>query len=321
MKDFVLKTLAITLFVGCTSNNGGSSGTGGPNAPSGSCANLVTAYCNKISECSPTAINDEFGDLATCVSRTGLSCAGFDQLPGTSWTPAKIDACTAVIATSTCQTLVDGITGDACQTGPGTLPNGSPCGDSSQCAGGRCNKVTTSDGGFTESSFCGTCETKPPSTCGDAGACVSPQRCYYDSTGRNSSCVTPAAESAACGSSIPCASGLTCKNSVCVKRGGKDAACQSSSDCDSTLGLSCIASTCQTPAHVGPGETCGSPSPRCSPGASCIYSYSLDGGSSSVCMTRAADNAPCNDSKGPQCTSPARCLNGVCTLPDYSQCK
>jgi hypothetical protein len=305
-----------------TACNGSNSGNGGTAAVSGACGNLISAYCNKINDCSPSTITDEFGDLATCVSRTSLSCAGFDQLPGTSWTSDKIEGCTAVISTSSCQDLSAGISSDACKSGPGSLPNGSACGDNAQCAGGRCNKNTASDGGFsTQTSFCGKCETTTPSTCGDAGACVSPQRCSYDSVARASRCVTPVGEGAACDTGIPCNTGLTCKNAVCVKRMGKDAPCETSSDCDSTLGLSCIEKTCQPPTHVGPGQACASPSPRCSAGSDCIYSFSSDGGSTSVCVTRAADNAACDESKGPRCTSPARCLNGVCTLPDYAQCK
>src|SRR5262249_3813505 len=153
--------------------------------------------------------------------------------------------------------------------------------------------------------------------CGDAGPCASPQRCAYQASTGNV-CVTPAAEGSPCAVN-QCQSGLTCTQGICRKRGGANAPCQSSSDCDSTLGLTCIGMTCQPVAHAGPGQACSSPSPRCTAGSDCIYTSASDGGSSSVCVAKAADNAACDDTKGPRCWSPARCRNGVCTVPDYSQ--
>jgi hypothetical protein len=309
---------ALGLAVACTSS--GNSGNGP--AASGAWGNLVTAYCNKFFECSPEATTQEFADVATCISRTSLSVNRFDQLPGTSWTTSKIEGCAAVISSSSCQSISEGISSDACKSEPGTLANGTPCGDDSQCAGGNCNTSTSSDGGVvSQSTFCGKCETRTPSTCGDAGACTSTEQCSYDTVSRSSRCVTPAPEGSACSDGMPCVSGLTCSNSICSKRVGKGAPCTNGSDCDSSLGLSCIDMTCQLPAHVGPGEACDYPSPRCSTGSECVYMGLVDGGSSSVCVTRAADNALCDESKGPRCTSPARCLSGVCTVPDYAQCK
>lgn len=305
---------AAGLGLACASSS--SNGSGG----SAACGNLVSAYCNKFNECSPDEITGEFGDVSGCVSRTSLSCAGFDQLPGTSWTPEKIQGCTAVINASTCQDLTQGITSDACKTGPGSLANGSPCGDSAQCAGGSCNKSPSSDAGASAPNvFCGVCATAAP-PCRDAGTCSGTQRCVYDSTS-GYSCVTLAAEGAACAAGMPCASGLTCKSNVCAKRGGKDSPCQTSSDCDSSLGLYCIGATCQKPTLVGAGQACPYPGSRCSAGLDCISSYSADGGSTSACVAHAEDKAPCDDGKGPRCLSPARCLNGVCTVPDYAQCE
>jgi len=307
--------------LGLACSNSGNAGNGAAVTASGACADVFSAYCNKINQCSPSTVTQEFGDVATCINRSSQGCSRL-QLPGSSWTSDKLEACSVAVSLSSCDGLSLAIEGDACKTAPGMLANGSPCADSSQCSGGSCDTSTQiTDAGFSStSSVCGKCSTRPPSTCGDAGACTSPQRCQYDSASGTSSCVTPAPEGAACGTMVPCVSTTTCKNSICVKRAGSGAPCASSSDCDSSMGLTCIAMTCQIPSLVGPGQTCNYPSPRCTPGSDCISTFA-DGGTTSVCVAKAPDNGACDDIKGPRCTSPARCLSGVCTVPDYSQCK
>jgi len=310
----VLGGLVIDVACGSSSNGGG--GGGG----SGACADLVTAVCGKYNECSPTLIKTLYGDVATCVSRLNLSCASFDQWPGTSWTAEKMEACAQTISGAGCENgLLGAFATDACQTTPGSLPNGSPCGDSSQCAGGRCDKSTPSDGGFSTQNTCGVCETGTNLSCGDAGACTSPDECRWDSL-NGYTCVTPVPEGASCSNSTPCVSGLNCRDGICKKPLGIGAACTTTSfDCDSLQGLSCIDMTCQLPTFVGPGETCSSPSIRCT-GSDCISTLT-DAGITGTCVARAADNAPCNNSDGPRCLSPAKCLDGVCKVPDYTQCK
>jgi hypothetical protein len=73
------------------------------------------------------------------------------------------------------------------------------------------------------------------------------------------------------------------------------------------------------PVLISPGASCTSLGSRCSGGSDCITAIGADAGPS--CVSRAADNAPCNDIYGPRCSSPARCTDGRCVLPDYTQCK
>jgi hypothetical protein len=311
--------LVAAIFAAVLGTDCNSSANGTPGSASAACSDLVSALCDKINECNPVEIATEYGDVTSCKTRTSLSCANFDQLPGTSWTPDKVEACATAFRTAQCEEgLLEGFGSDACKSEPGSLPNGSPCGDSSQCAGGHCNKIATTDGGLTTSGPCGVCETGPSaSTCGDAGPCITTQRCQYDpSVGY--ACVTPVPQGAACGPAIPCAAGLTCKDNVCAPRSVAGGPCTGSGDCVSST--SCIDMTCQTPTLVGPGETCDPPRSRCSGGSDCVLSTS-DAGTTRTCVARAADGAPCDNSTGPRCTSPARCTDGICTIPDSTHCQ
>jgi hypothetical protein len=310
---FVLAGAALA--AGCDKGGSGNgAGIGGPTASA--CGEVVTAICNKTNECNATDIVVAYGSLDACISQVNRNCAQFDQWPGTSWTSDKLLTCAAAVRASSCP-LDDTYNSDACKTAPGSLANGSACVDNSQCSGGRCNMTMSGDAGTVVPSIeCGVCETRTSSTCGDAGTCVPPQRCEFTSTS-GYACVTPAAEGSACGASQSCATGLTCRNMVCAKRLGESAPCAGFGDCDTSIGLGCIDGTCQMPPHASPGQSCKAPETRCTFGSNCIMT--ADGGAE--CISPAADNAPCDNFYGPRCIDPARCTNGTCTLPDYTQCR
>ena len=162
--------------VGLSSCNGDKSDGNGP-VGAGDCQALMSAYCTKYAACDPTGFRRDFGDAETCRARQTLVCAGL-TLPGTAWTSGKIQQCTAQINAST-SCYDDVFESDACDDLPGELSDGTPCEQSSQCAGRQCSRpsVVSPDGGFTSPS-CGVCAGQdagtPTPRCGDGGSCPSP---------------------------------------------------------------------------------------------------------------------------------------------------
>jgi hypothetical protein len=308
----------------CTSGGSG----GGLAAPSGACRDLISALCNKIAACNPLSLREDFGDVAGCIEREGFACASL-SLPGASWSSDQMTQCTQQIATST-NCLDDTLDQGACKTPPGTLPDGVSCEQSSQCAGGQCNRevAVSVDGGF-KTPACGTCATPDggvsSAKCGSGPACVSPERCVYDSAAMTSRCTPPGAEGSPCTSSSACASGLTCKGTMadagtrfCARPGASGAVCASSSDCNGQQGLRCVAGLCGPPAFVPLGDACDGQAQICEVGAVCNRSQPT--ATTSVCVARVADGAPCNTSAGLYCRDPASCRDGVCRLPGTAQC-
>jgi hypothetical protein len=282
--------------------------------PTNSCSEFTSAYCAKLAACSPLELRYNYGDEATCARRNGLTCLPLAELPGTSWTPAKINACARATAASSCFATVGML--PECMPSAGSLPVGGKCADSSQCSTSFCNTAaapTPEDGGL----YCGTCEVppRPPLTgCGDAGACLAPEFCLRDDTGVDRCRRLPQEGEACALSFVPaCELGLTCIASVCSRPKGAGATCTEFGECDLSKSLLCIESTCQTPTWVQPGSPCGV-GQLCS-GGECV-SEGVDPNSPATCMAWAADGSPCDQFKGPPCLAPAFCLSGKCQIVD-----
>jgi hypothetical protein len=89
------------------------------------CAAEATAICNLRSSCSMTfAINKNFPDLATCVSRTEQTCVASLAANGTAQTPAGITSCGAAYPTEACSDYFDDNPVAACTPPSGTLQTG-----------------------------------------------------------------------------------------------------------------------------------------------------------------------------------------------------
>jgi hypothetical protein len=284
-------------------------------AASGGCSEFASTVCAKTAACSPLELRLTYGDEATCVRRTELSCAPFADLPGTSWTPAKLNSCAQAYAAAACSTPVDSI--PECTLMPGSLATGAKCASSTQCATVYCNlagvPLPVVDGG----SSCGTCEVPsvPPLQCGDAGACVAPELCLSDGTG-GVRCRRLSQEGEGCGAQVPCGGGLACIASVCAHPKPAGASCVEPGECDLSQSLLCINSTCQMPTWVEPGSPCRAPDQLCSGGA-CVGG-GIDATSPATCMAWAADGSPCDEVKGPPCLLPAICLAGKCQMLDLT---
>jgi hypothetical protein len=295
---------------------------------SGACHDLMSTYCNWLASCDPIALQRQFGDVGTCVTRENLACAGV-TLTGTGWTADKLQQCSAQFSGMTCTGNVGSV---GCPTVHGTLPEGTPCEQSAQCASNGCtHTVVASPDGSVSNPGCGVCSSPvdagPPPGCGDGGACQSPERCVYSNG--TSRCMSPLPEGAPCSATTTnCDVDLFCKQSasdagtaVCTKRGAAGAACTGYDECEHTPSLSCIAGTCSAPTFVPVGGACDNLGLQCEKGAHCSYPSPRPPSGTGTCQAPAEDGSPCDSTNGPYCLVPANCRDGICHLPGDAQCR
>ncbi|MEO7111111.1 MAG: hypothetical protein ABI183_11795 [Polyangiaceae bacterium] len=287
---------------GAFGSDGGSvssdGGTGGSDSASGSdsavsadatkaCADAADAFCTQLQTCSSFGLQVGYGDLATCKTRFALGCAQTFSFPGTSSTPATTEACAAALPAISCSDFISQNLGSACTTQPGTVANGSPCGDDAQCSSTFCARAPDSQ--------CGTCSAV--STAG--GACA------------NQSCST--------GFACP-TGGSTCLTPVA---GQVNDACQAQSDCDVAHAVGCNTNNkkCIALAVAASGGSCGADSITPSKFTLCPANGSCDALLGGSCHATAADGAACSTaSSGPNCLAPAKCVGSICKLPDATAC-
>ena len=308
LRSFVFVTAAAAIVVACSSSSSGSGST------DASCASIADALCKKIDSCAHLALQVDYPDLATCTARAKLSCLAGANAPSTGTTPSSLDACSAVIAGADCSAVFDRKIPDACQTRLGNLTDGAACGDDAQCVHGLCRRAS--------GATCGACST--PGKAGDA--CESSDQCAQ--TGlvcANKVCVARGDAGATCDKAThPCSSTLVCKDGTCVKPAAGGATCDAAQqNCDLTQGFFCNPTTkvCEAVTVASAGQPCGLTGNGyavCGAGGFC---KGAAGAKPGTCLAAAADGQPCDDTNGPQCTSPARCDNGVCKLTDPASCK
>jgi hypothetical protein len=142
-------------------------------------------------------------------------------------------------------------------------------------------------------------------------------------------CAAPVAAGGMCGPSAPCAGGLYCKgdgmSGLCTAHLELGAACDPMMDreaCDLAQGRYCdpMSKTCIEVGTAGPGEPCGAVDGKlvtCIAGGTCTEEQPMTG----TCNAPADDGKACNPMKKIGCTPLAKCIGGVCTLPDASSCK
>jgi hypothetical protein len=302
---FLLTAAAMPVACGSDQGQTGQSGDGGTMGTTGaSCSRAATTICNKIAACNPHGLHTLYGDTQTCVARLTPGCP--TTLAGTSWTAARLDACASAWEEASCgATMEPDDFIPACNPTPGSLADGAACFNGSQCAGGACNKGAE---------VCGTCGTAPPPPgCGGGSACTPPMLCGRLLTGIM--CAVPHMEGASCGVDAVCEPTFLCKGGVCARRAAAGTACTSSAECDFTQGLMCIDQSCQAPTYAPPGGACDEVRRFCERGAICDL-VAIDSGN---CVAPAADGAPCPNNV--PCLQPAVCRDGICQIPDGSQCK
>jgi hypothetical protein len=279
------------------------------------CALTANAICDAIDACASFILRLQYGDKATCVSRTTLSCTGDQAVPGTTRTVDDLASCARDVGAAACPALLAGEYPPACALKPGTRVNGMPCGSDWQCASTYCRKTGA----------CGTCAPRV-----DAGeACVADGGCEKGLVCATMKCVAPGSVGAACSASQPCRGDLYCKggaSGVCAAKLGASGSCADPdrAACDVTQGVACnlLGFTCQPVTVARGGDACGivngaftlcvglNPCPGLTP-------LQWMG----VCANPAADGTACGAAAGDtRCVPPAECQQGICRLPSAQTC-
>lgn len=319
MQRFVFAVFAATLLA-CSSNVSPETGTGSTKAQA--CDELAKSTCDVFQRCAPILVSSVFGDLATCIARSNKSCAPVLDAPSTSATPSKLSTCAAAFKTMSCEAVLSA-PATGCVPDPGGLADGAACFDDAQCKSTWCPKAGDDS--------CGKCA--PLSTSGQAcltltGAGGSPSKeCSRGLTCAKDVCVTPVASGGACTGAVPCANGLTCFGGKCTLGAKPGAKCDpegvTDPTCDFLQGATCNPATkvCQAFVVANAGQACGADGGGykiCSAGSECVVPTGMMTG---TCIAPAIDGGKCDADKGPGCLAPAKCVGGVCKLPDPSLCK
>lgn len=326
----------LAVFAGCSSSSskgfnptdGGTSGdgSGGGLTAMQACADYAKATCTQANTCTPftTAIN--FGDEATCESRSILGCMPLFGIHGSSLTPGALDACAQAVMGETCDQYLDNHQPSACNF-QGTLAAGAACGSGSQCQSGYC-KIGISDAGA--GLPCGSCATR-------GTACATDNDCASDQLCAGGQCVTPVSPPGMCNNALKiCERTRVCLGEQgsdagvgsCGQPGGAGAPCQDSTDCAGGNGILCDVAhqMCVAAAKATTGQMCGIVNGSlvlCTAANVCSNLMKIDDAGPPVegtCHQPAADGATCGAGVG--CTLPAVCSpkTFTCTLPDPGSC-
>lgn len=284
-------------------------------SPGGACANYIAARRDGAKECGRFNISP--ARESTYLTRLQRSCENALAAPGIGITPGLLDQCSARVRSEcgdddACEDLFDDVRG--------TLAEGAPCEDDTQCASGECDRMSNSS----TPAACGKCA--PSRQIGEpcsGGGCVVGAACRTapgSSSPTESKCVAVRIANAgeSCGSFVEevvrCAQGLTCKldetssgasTGKCTAPAGEGAPCgtQDSQFARCAAPFSCVNEKCGR--LGGAGATC-SGSDDCASGFGCDPSNRT-----CVAITWVADGAACDDNL-------RRCNTGFCARPTSS---
>jgi hypothetical protein len=337
----VLSSLAIACGDSTSGAGGGTSGTGtgsvtgagstGTGSSTQSCTDVTSARCMQLDSCSNTALTtSRYGTLQVCQARGLANCETSQAAPNTGTSPAAAEACATALGTESCDDFFNNNPPADCQAKMGTLLSGAPCSFAAQCNTGYCNTP--------HASVCGVCGAEPAvgAPCTIESDCDKDQTCVK----ATATCQTRVAQNGACGASAPCAAGLSCVGATMAAMGAcKPAgatigvACdpkkKTEAGCDGDKGLFCDSGTmlCAKETFAAPRQPCGfigTMEVGCSAGGLCVIPGTAAAG---TCIAPAADGAACDDTNGPPCLLPAKCVvsgggtMGACTLPGGTACQ
>jgi len=283
--------------------------------PEQACPDLIKAYCTKALECYPIIQVLQFPDVATCAARINLTCPQLVKAMGSSVTGADLQACTPKLAGASCPDyLMANGPVRLCGFKPGTLTDGTACGEDVQCQSLYCKKATGMD--------CGKCTAigKTGSVCTETADCDKGLVCAGAAGAKLCTAYLPTGASCTTTSnSVSCQPLLACRNGSCATTAKLGESCSTlTQDCDGLSGLSCsVTNKCVTPATAQLGGACGVQGTTyiaCIGGTFCEPV-------SKKCIAPAADGATCNETTGPRCQSPAKCVASVCKIADPTLCK
>jgi hypothetical protein len=312
---------SFVLFVACSSGPGAVAEVSADQA----CSDYAAAFCDLVDKCGPFFLKLGYGDAATCKTRAIIECPQVFKANGTSATPAKLEQCKLDAASLACEDLLAYVVPTDCVPSPGSLVDGTACGDDAQCKSTYCSKK---DG------VCGVCAALPSA----GGPCVNNSGflgsgdCGRGLTCANKICVKPKRkdETGCDSTTAPCVAGLSCYGGKCVTAATVDQPCdggeKTNPNCDFTKGLFCAGvipanKKCKAIGTVGDGQPCGLLTDTlvlCAGGGFCKGATATTPG---TCLAPAKDGATCDNVNGPGCLGPAKCVSGQCKLPDPTTCK
>jgi len=223
------------------------------------CRTYGRDFCSYLNGCSPTTFTSRYGaDVGLCPMIYAQLCENILNAPSTAASEATYVACLKQLGPKgwACADAVENENAPAVCRPPGTMPAGSACDVSEQCASGFC--------GYRPGSACGTCGPPPTS-------CVETQ-CPTGASCVGGQCVFPPGVGQSCGGGLNCKVGLAC---VTPAVAGGTPSCQPAANeagapcsvngsgvpsCNFYAGLACdgVTGKCTTPVPFGdPGQACG----------------------------------------------------------------
>jgi hypothetical protein len=295
----------------------GDSGANDASSPVAVCKEYAYTRCTALQGCSPTQMQIEFGDVATCETSFTDSCVLASAAPSSGSTLAHVQACTTAISGWVCSDLIySQNTPPACATPQGSLTNGAPCTVNSQCQTAFCLRPA--------GAACGACAPAP----NPGDPCTSSAQCGTGGgltcVGSTQKCTAFSQLGASCNGSQPCIDGLNCASGVCAT-GVSQANMPCVFDgagCDKYAGLACNAATatCQTLQLVGGGQACGDV-------ANQVQDCKAGECTRGVCVVNAPIGGACDIVAGPSCIGFALCFvnadggtGGTCQIAGSATC-
>jgi hypothetical protein len=290
----------------------GPSGGGGVGSPAESpdvvqaCGGYAGALCGRLEACSPSELQINYGDRATCAARQALGCREAAAATGSMVTAAMLGACTTQLGTAACDAFFYG-TVAACAF-KGVRDDGYGCASDWQCRSGLCRRVLDQN--------CGACAPPLPEggTCADESDCAANLECSDSAV-----CKSPSGAGMPCSEAQPCRVGTYCQNGSCAEQVAQaGAACQEASACSGQKGLFCNtgARMCAAFKVARSGEACGAEAGGAICGASSECRPRDD---RFVCSMVARDGETCG-TEGASCLLPAACIAGTCRIPRGLDC-
>jgi hypothetical protein len=329
MNQSALATLLAVILAAACSPPNVSSTDAGPSVDQ-ACADSAYARCSRVQACSPTTVQQRYGDVATCESITKTYCIAAFAAPGAGSSTAASEACSQAVPGWDCADYLQTQNPPPeCVQAKGSVANGAACAFPSQCQSGFCSIVPGAP--------CGTCDTapQPGASCATITSCGQTLMC----NGQSSSCYVPGQPMAACAPGQDCVPGYECVGANYTT--GAPGSCQPAVEtlgaacssttvlCDGFSGLVCNTQSdkCVTSQLASAGQPCGFVASQnvvvqCAGGGKCVTS-----GGQSTCLAVSPVGGPCDLVVGPVCASLSRCIvgsdadtSGTCQVSDGTVC-
>jgi hypothetical protein len=289
--------------------------------PEQACESYLDSYCRVSAKCTPYLSKWLDGTLEECKSRNQFGCVARLRAQGTTEPPAAEAACGRALENLSCDDYVWNTAWPAaCDVPPGTLPDGTACLASSQCASLNCKKASPMRG----SRLCGVCA--PLSKTG--GPCETLFDCEGFGNCVQGTCSPLVPLGGTCDVDRACDGYLTCVGlsatsaGTCSKPLGLGAPCDPDYDaCDNFItGLWCSQTTrtCAPLPLAGPGQSCLAPDNTVLNCASALRCETNPQGQM-TCVSGTPEGAPCTQPY--ECSASHKCFNGTCVPLDPNLCR